>query len=188
MTIYNLLRLIVFLVSLAALVIAVGSWAVTSRRVPPFSWLARTLRSMSDPVLTPVERWLVARGRNPQDAPWWLLGFIVIAGILVLTIGQWLIQTVGTLVAASQTGPHGVLRLVVYLAGQVVLFALIARVIGSWVGAGRFNRLLRPAYRITDWIVVPLQRFIPPIGIVDITPIVAWFLLQLVLGLILKMI
>ena len=67
-----------------------------------------------------------------------------------------------------------------------MLFALIARVIGSWVGAGRYSRLLRPAYRITDWIVIPLQRFIPPIGIIDITPIVAWFLLQLVLGLILR--
>jgi YggT family protein len=188
MTLYELLRLGVLLVGLAALVIAIGSWAVTSRRLSPFGWLARTLRSVSDPVLVPVERWLVARGRNPQDAPWWFLGLVVIGGILVLTIGQWLIQTGSALIAAAQSGPHGVLRLLVYLAGQLVLLALIARVIGSWMGAGRYNRFLRPAYRITDWIVEPLRRFIPPIGIVDITPIVAWFLLQLLLGLVLRVI
>jgi YggT family protein len=188
MRVYDALRVIVFLAGLAAVVVAVGSWAVTSRRIPPFSRLARILRSVSDPVLAPVERWLVTRGRNPQDAPWWLLGLVVIAGIVVLTIGQWLIRTGETMLAASQHDPHGLARLAVYLTGQVVLLALIARVIGSWMGAGRYNRLLRPAYRITDWIVEPLRRFIPPIGIVDITPIVAWFLLQLVLGLVLKLI
>lgn len=183
---YDALRLIVFLAGLASVVVALGGWAVTSRRIPPFSRLARILRSLSDPVLAPVERWLVTHGRNPQDAPWWLLGLVVIAGIAVLIVGQWLIHTGATLLAASRHGPHGLLRLVIYLAGQVVLLALIARVIGSWIGAGRYNRLLRPAYRITDWIVEPLRRFIPPIGIVDITPIVAWFLLQLLLGLILR--
>jgi hypothetical protein len=101
MTLYELLRLGVLLVGLAALVIAIGSWALTSRRLSPFGWLARTLRSVSDPVLVPVERWLVARGRNPQDAPWWFLGLVVIGGILVLTIGQWLIQTGSALIAAA---------------------------------------------------------------------------------------
>jgi YggT family protein len=188
MTLYHLLRLAVLLVGLAALVIAIGSWAVTTRRLSPFSWLARTLRGLTDPVLAPVERWLVARGRNPQDAPWWFLGLAVIAGILVLTIGQWLIQTVTALIGAARSGPHGLVRLVVYLAGQLVLLALIARVVASWMGADRHHRLFRPAYRITDWIVEPLRRVIPPIGIVDITPIVAWFLLQLLLGLVLRMI
>jgi uncharacterized protein YggT (Ycf19 family) len=33
--------------------------------------------------------------------------------------------------------------------------------------------------------VRPLQRFVPPFGMVDITPLIAWLLLQLVLSLIL---
>jgi YggT family protein len=75
---------------------------------------------------------------------------------------------------------------VIYLAFQLVLFALIARVVGSWFGAGRFNRWLRPTYRITDWIVEPLRRFIPPMGIIDITPLAAWLLLQIALSIILR--
>jgi YggT family protein len=131
---------------------------------------------------------MVERGRNPQDAPWWLLGIVVVASILLLTVFQWLSATVSRIVAAGQSGPRSTIRLSLYLATQVILFALIARVVGSWFGAGRFNRWLRPAFRLTDWIVEPLRRFIPPIGIIDITPLAAWLLLQILLSLVLRVI
>jgi YggT family protein len=188
MAIYDALRLGIIVVGSLALLIALGSWAVTTRRVDPQGGLGQVIRRLSDPVLVPLERWLVARGRNPQDAPWWLLGLVVIGGIVLLTVAQWLIATAVRLVGANQSGPRGTIRLLVYLAGQIVLFSLIARVIGSWFGAGRLNRWLRPAYRLTDWIVEPLRRFIPPLGVIDITPLVAWLLLQILLGFILRMI
>jgi YggT family protein len=188
MPVYDVLRLAVLVLAGAALLVALGSWAVTTRRISPFSRLARTIRAVSDPILLPVERWLVTRGRNPQDAPWWLLGIVVVGGILGLTVFQWLWATVANLAAAGRSGPRNTIRLVIYLSVQLVLFALIARVVGSWFGAGRFNRWLRPAYRITDWIVEPLRRFIPPIGIVDITPLAAWLLLQIILSIILRLI
>jgi len=187
MTVYDALRLTVAIAAGASLLVAVGSWAVTTRRISPFSRLARVIRGVSDPVLTPVERWLVARGRNPQDAPWWLLGIVVVAGILVLTIFQWLWATVADILAAGRSGPRSTIRLAIYLAFQVLLFSLIARVVGSWFGAGRFNRWLRPAYLLTDWIVEPLRRFIPPIGIIDITPLAAWLLLQILLSIALRL-
>jgi YggT family protein len=186
MTPYSLVRLVVLVLAALALALALGSWAVTTRRISPFSRLARPIRRASDPVLTPVERWLVGRGHNPQDAPWWLLGATIVGGILVLTLAEWLIRTAYRLLEAGQSGPRGLARLGVYLAVQVLLFALIARVVGSWLGAGRFNRWLRPAYRLTDWLVEPLRRFIPPIGNVDITPLVAWFLLQVLLSVVMR--
>lgn len=188
MSTYDALRLTIIVAAGAALLVAVGSWAVTTRRISPFGWLARVIRNVSDPILQPVEQWLVARGRNPQDAPWWLLGIVVVAGILALTVFQWLWATVSDLVAAGRSGPRSTIRLVIYLAFQVLLFSLIARVVGSWFGAGRFNRWLRPTYLLTDWIVEPLRRFIPPIGIIDITPLAAWLLLQILLNIILRMI
>ena len=188
MPVYDALRLAVLVVAGAALLVALGSWAVTTRRISPFSRLARLIRRVSDPILLPVERWLVTRGRNPQDAPWWLLGIVVVGGILALTVVRWLWATVADLVAAARSGPRSTIRLLVYLGVQLVLFALIARVVGSWFGAGRFSRWLRPAYRITDWIVEPLRRFIPPIGIVDITPLAAWLLLQILLSILLRLI
>jgi len=183
---YDVLRLVVLAVALAAALLSVGSWAVTSRRISPFSRLARVIRALSDPVLRPIEHGLVRQGRNPQDAPWWLLGMAIVGGILLLTLSQWLIEMALRVVAAEEAGPRALARLGVYLLVQLLSLALFARVIGSWIGAGRYNRWLRPAYRLTDWIVEPLRRFIPPIGIVDITPLAAWLLLQILLAILLK--
>jgi YggT family protein len=186
MAAYEVARLTVLVVVAAVLALALGSWAVTTRRIPPFSPVARLVRRLSDPLVEPVERWLVRRGRNPQDAPWWLLGGAIIGGILLLTAAEWAIRTGHRLASGARPGPRGAARLAVYFAAQVFLFALIARVVGSWLGAGRYNRWLRPAYRLTDWMVEPLRRFIPPIGVVDITPLVAWVLLQLVLSIVMR--
>jgi YggT family protein len=179
---YAVLRFAVLAAFLVSLALTLGSWAVTTRRIAPLGFAARWIRRLSDPLITPLERFLVRRGRNPQHAPWWLLGFVTVGGIVVLTVAQWLLATAARVVAGSSSGTGGILRLVVYLCGQVVLLALIVRVVGSWFGAGRYNRWLRPAYALTDWIVRPLQRFVPPFGMIDITPLVAWLLLDLVLS------
>ena len=39
---------------------------------------------------------------------------------------------------------------------------------------------------LVTWLLAPLRRVIPPLGMVDVTPIVAWFLLQLVRGYVLR--
>lgn len=169
----GLLRGVVFAVFVFSGLVAVGAWAVRTRRIEPSSGAGKTIRRVVDPLLLPVERWLLQRGQNPQMAGWWLLGFVVIAGIVVISVAQWLLRQ--TFRFATVTGPFDVIQLVVYYAGQVILIALIVRVIGTWFGLGRFNRWTGWAYRVTDWIVVPLGRVIPPLGIIDVTPIVAWF-------------
>ena len=183
----ELLRYAVFAVFVAAAALAFGAWAVRTRRVDPFSTLGRTLRNLTDPLIRPMEGWVVRRGGNPQNAGWWVFGIALVGGILVLTVAGWLV-TQASVAAASTRSPAGVLRLVIYYAGQLVLFAIIVRVIASWFGAGRFNPLVRPAYFLTDWIIEPLRRIIPPLGVIDITPIVAWFLLQFGLRLLLSVI
>ena len=104
----------------------------------------------------------------------------------MITLTEWIIVQWARMAMASNAGPRGILRLVVYYAGQILVFALIARVIGSWFGVGRFNRWMRPAYILTDWIVEPLRKIVPPIGRIDITPLVAWFLVQIVMSLVLR--
>jgi YggT family protein len=46
---------------------------------------------------------------------------------------------------------------------------------------------MRPIVFLTDWLLEPLRRLIPPLGMFDISPLVAWLLLilarSLVLGL-----
>ncbi len=97
----------------------------------------------------------------------------------MVSLSEWIVVQVIRLNAAGASGPRSIARLLVYYAGQLVIIALIARVIGSWFRVSRFNRWMRPAYMLTDWIVNPLRRVIPPIGMIDITPLVAWLLLQI---------
>ncbi len=166
----------------ASTLVAVGSWAVRTRRINPFSGAARLIRSLTDPVIQPMERWVLRRGGNPQHAPWWLLGIVVVAGILLITVAQWLLVQAARASFAFQSGPRGLLRLIVYYAGQLVLLALIVRVIASWFGAFRYSRWMRPVYVLTDWVIEPLHKIIPPLGMIDITPLVAWFAIRIVLG------
>ena len=60
----------------------------------------------------------------------------------------------------------------------VLTFALIGRAILSWVdprGAWAISRILAD---VTDPIMAPLRRVIPPIGMIDISFIVAIILIQ----------
>jgi YggT family protein len=178
----TIIRDVVFVVFLAASFVAFGSWAVRTRAINPFGHVARLIRRLSDPIIDPIERWQLRRGGNPQNAPWWLLGGVLVGGIVLVSGSQWLITQIARAAYATEAGPRGVLRLVVYYAGQLVIIALIVRVIGSWIGVFRYNRWMRWAYFLTDWIVEPLRRVIPPLGMIDITPLVAWFLLEIVLS------
>lgn len=167
---------------------AVGSWAVRSRRINPFSGAARLIRNLTDPAIDPIERWQLKRGGNPQHAPWWLLGITVVAGILVITVAQWLAVQLVRTTFAWQTGPRGLLRLAIYYLGQLVLIALIVRVVASWFGLFGYSRGMRPVYFLTEWIVGPLRKIVPPLGMIDITPLIAWLLMQFVLGWLMRVI
>ncbi len=65
-------------------------------------------------------------------------------------------------------------------------FLIFIRVILSWVNTDPYRStvdhpLVRLLQRITDPVLVPLRRLIPPIGgTVDITPIVVLILLEIV--------
>lgn len=167
------------LVALSA-VIALCSWLVRTRRVSPFGALGKTLRAISDPVIRPFERRLVRMGGNPANAGGWLIVVTAVLGIVVLSLAGWLVQTFYVAQAAAQSGPRGTASLVVEIVYKIVIVALMVRIIASWFGLFRYSKWIRPAYILTDWIVEPLRRVIPPLGAMDVTPLVAWFALWLI--------
>src|SRR2546422_11184796 len=77
--VHTILRILVFATFCLAALVALAGWLVRTRRVSPFGGLGRTLRSVTDPVLRPVERRLVRLGGNPVHAGWWLV-VVVAAG------------------------------------------------------------------------------------------------------------
>ena len=174
-----LVRGLVFGVFVFCAIVAIGNWALLTRRINPFGRFGQLIRRATDPVLRPIERAVRNRGGNPRNAGWWLFGASLVGGILAITTTEWLLVQSSRMANAGQAGPRGILILVIYYAGQVVKIALIVRVIGSWFGVGRHTNWMRPAYLLTDWIVEPLRRIVPRLGMIDITPLVAWLLVKL---------
>jgi YggT family protein len=159
------------LVSLGAL----AAMAVQRRSLNPFGHPARQIRRLTDPMLKPIERRLLKRGGNPQSAPWWLLGIAILGGILVISAAEWIIREAAMARMAAQGG--GIVRLVVGWVFRLLQLALLVRVIGSWIGATRWTPWMKPFYLATEWMLAPLRRVIPAFGPLDLTPLVAWFLL-----------
>jgi len=58
--------------------------------------------------------------------------------------------------------------------------AILARVLLSWVRVSPYHPAVEVLYRITEPILAPLRRVIPPVGMVDISPIIAMLLLQII--------
>src|SRR2546422_11677533 len=70
--VHTILRVLVFAAFCLAALVALAGWLVRTRRVSPFGGDGRTLRSVTDPVLRPVETRLVRLGGDPEHAGWWL--------------------------------------------------------------------------------------------------------------------
>ncbi len=158
---------------------ALGSWLVRTRRVSPFGVLGRTLRATTDPILKPVERRLVRMGGNPVHAGGWLVVLTAIGGIVLLSLVGWAMATFQTAHAAASRGPGATAGLIIDLVYKILFAALLVRVIAAWFGMFRYSRWMRPAYILTDWIVGPIRRVVPPIGSFDLSPVVAMFALSL---------
>jgi len=58
--------------------------------------------------------------------------------------------------------------------------AILLRVLFSWINPDPDNALVRLVYQVTEPILSPLRRVIPPFAGLDITPIIALFLLELI--------
>jgi YggT family protein len=175
-------RIIVIVALAYASLVALTHWAVRSRRINPFGAWPRFMRKASDPVLLPLERRVIRFGGSPQNAPLWLLGIVIGAGLLLLSLTSWLIGTVTGLMLIADGGPRIWVRVLVDALFTVLMAAILIRVIGSWLGMGPYNRWMRPAYALTNWLIDPIRRILPPMGIIDFSPMVAWLVLYVIRG------
>lgn len=170
-------RYIVFGAFAVSVLAAFAGWLVRTRRVSPFNALGRTLRSASDPLLRPVETRLVRAGGNPAHAGGWLVVAVAAAGVVLVTLSNWLLETFYTVAGALALGPRGTTALIIGLAYKVLVIALVVRVFAGWFGFFRYTKWVRPAYVLTDWVVEPIRRVLPPMGGWDWSPLAAWLVL-----------
>jgi YggT family protein len=179
-------RTLVVLALVYASAIGLTHWAVRSRRITPFGAWPRFMRRASDPILLPLERRVIRAGGSPQDAPLWLVGLVIAGGLLLLTLVHWLAGFVGTLGYLTTEGPRAWLRFAVSTLFSVLMIALFVRVIASWFGISPFRPWMRLAMGLTNWLIDPIRRILPPVGMIDFSPLVAWLLLSILRGFVLS--
>lgn len=172
-------RVVVFAAFAFAAVVAGTHWAVTRGHLTPFSAPARAVRRLGEPVVRPMERALLGRGGNPANAPFALFWVALIGGLALLALVQWLLGFALSLTASAASGPRGVVGFLVYVLFTVLKGALWVRVLSSWFSISRYSRPMRIVYGLTDWLVEPLRRVLPPLGMFDLSPFVAYLMLVL---------
>jgi YggT family protein len=158
-------------------IVALTHWAVRSRKLSPFGAWPRTVRRLSDPVLRPVEQRVIRAGGSPQTAPYWLLAIVVLGGLVLISLVRWSIGFTYSLGSLASAPLRVQLLTLLSWIFTILRFALIVRVIASWFGVSSYSKWMRPIVVLTDWILEPLRRVLPPFGPLDLSPLVAYFIL-----------
>ena len=160
--------------------ICVLDWAVRTRKISPFNPVARFCRTTIDPFISPIERRVIRAGGTPASAPLWALAAVVIGGILLLTLLDVVRVEVIRSIVASQEGAAGIFHLLVSWTFTILRLSLIVRVISSWLPISPYSPWIRWSYALSEPILAPLRRIVPAFGGLDITPILAYFLLGII--------
>ena len=168
-------------------IVALTHWAVRRRTIGPFGAWPRFVRRISDPVLLPLERRVIRLGGSPQDAPLWLLGGVIVVGLILVSLVRWLTGIVFGLATLADAGPRVWLQVAVGGLFSLLMAAILVRVIASWVGISPYSRWMRPVMALTDWLIDPIRRLMPPMGMIDLSPMVAWLILWIARGVVLRM-
>ncbi len=69
---------------------------------------------------------------------------------------------------------------------RVLFFALLARVVLSWINLSPTNPFVVIVYQITEPILAPIRRVLPRMGMIDLSPTVALILIIVIQRLLLR--
>jgi YggT family protein len=183
----HLLRTALLSIAVVFGAICVLDWAVRTRKISPFNAVARFCRSTVDPFISPIERKVVRAGGAPASAPLWALAAVVIGGILLLTLLDLIRSEVIDSIIASQAGAVGIYHLLVRWTFTILKLALIVRVVSSWLPVSPYSLWIRWSYSLTEPLLLPLRRIVPGMGGIDFTPIIAYFLLDIIESILLRL-
>src|SRR3712207_3305045 len=107
------LRYALFAAAVVAGFVAAVDLAGRTPRLNPFGAVARFFRRTVDPLMVPIERRVVRAGGRPSSAPLWALGVVVVGGLLLIALLDFLARQLAVSYAAFNLGPRGVLMLLV---------------------------------------------------------------------------
>lgn len=148
-------------------------------KTSPFSWLTYQVRRVTDPMLWPITSALMGQGEGIASL------LVVLVTVLTAYFFKWVVSDtlrallglIGGLTAGAFVQSLG---WVLYGAISVFLALLIARIVFSWLPFGRDGRLMWRLYALTEPVMAPFRSLIPPLGMLDLSPIILILLLNFV--------
>ena len=146
----------------------------------PFGWASRTLRRVTDPFVIPVRGSLRNVGVDPKFAPLVVILVSILLGYFILQVLGTLADTLMGVIASARGGDViSLLGFVLYGLLSLYILLLFIRIIFSWGMVSYHNRVMRFLVDVTEPLLAPLRRSIPPLGPIDISPIIAFLILFL---------
>jgi YggT family protein len=146
----------------------------------PFGWASRTLRRLTDGFVTPVRGTLREVGVDPKFAPLVVILVSILLGYFLLQLIATLAMTLSGVITSAQAGElFQVLGFILYGLLGIYSLLIFMRIIFSWGMVSYQNRVMRFLVDATEPLLGPLRRMIPPLGRMDISPIVAFLILWL---------
>jgi len=131
--------------------------------------VAQAILKATSPLVIPLRRILPPVGRiDTATLVVTLLVTYVTIFLLLLIRGQ--SASIGAIALSSVV-------YVVLLTLRLFVFAIIVRVLLSWLSPGGYNPAMAIIYSMTDPLMRPFRRFIPPLGAFDLSPLFAIILI-----------
>jgi len=134
--------------------------------------ISQFIVKVTNPPLIPLRRMI----------PGW--GGIDIASIVLMLALQSIAFTLLLLIRGSALGPFVIINLafaeLISMAFNVFIFAIIIQAVISWINpAGHYNPVGSILRSITEPLLRPARKFIPPVSGIDLSPLAALMVLQL---------
>jgi YggT family protein len=127
--------------------------------------LSQLLIKLTNPALVPLRRFIPAIGRLDTAA--------VVLMLALEFIGVWLAGKIGSSAMEwQQIVAFSVIKLLMTLL-MTYFFLIIVAVILSWLGQGLRHPFIPLVFQLTEPVLRPIRRIIPPIAGIDLSPLFA---------------
>ncbi|MDH5517145.1 MAG: YggT family protein [Gammaproteobacteria bacterium] len=127
--------------------------------------LSQFVVKITAPVVSPARR--VIPGYHGMDLASLLVCY------LVLALSQFIIQSLGDFPITALSVSVLAITDLVSLIIDLFFYAILVQALISWINPGNFNPISSVLASVTSPVLRPVQKFIPPLGGMDISPVFA---------------
>lgn len=128
---------------------------------------------LTDPVIQPLRRILPRVSFIDLSSVLFLVILALIKFLLLFAIGQGALPPFNVLLVAALAG-------ICKQVFDLYFYAILIRVILSWIGTGGYNPVKEILFILTEPLLLPARRLVPLVAGIDLSPAIVLILLKLI--------